>query len=237
MKVAAPLLLRPFRSLPPTAIFPIRLLGALLALTLGSCGEAPTAARRPATIAPKAVVQPLRSYTWATAATGPGCLPRLQAMMGWYETQTERFRQADFVAGQPVLGYDPQDGPPPEPQGPFSVSEEIVDDYLAALRGSGYFSAHCVVVLQAKARAADRALERKQPPRDQMPNLADIPLFPRDFDDMMTQKGEFIFTTEQSGRVVTLNDGFTLRRFVFDAACKVDSVSFKDVPQTDTNRK
>ena len=167
-------------------------------------------------------------YTWATAATGPGCLPRLQAMMRWYETQTEQFSQANYIEGQPVAS-EPGNAQP-LPEGPYNVADGAVDDYLAALRGSGYFADRCLATLRARAAATARALESHQPPTGTMPHLEDIPVFAQNYDDMMSQKGHFIFTTKQNGRVVVLNDGDNLIRFTFDSACKIDSISSTQAP-------
>lgn len=205
--------------------------GLLFTLCLSGCEDTHTSAKHPVA----AVVQLPVRYTWATGVTAPGCLPQLQAMMRWYETHTDEFRQATFVYGQPVTG-DP-DNAPPDPEGPFTVVEGAVDDYLGTLRSSGFFSPRYLATLRARATATARALERHQPPNDQIPSVEDFPLFALNYDDMMERKNTFLFTTERGGRVAIFNDGFTLRRFVFDAACKIDSVFSKDLPQTDENRK
>lgn len=204
----------------------IRLLGVILVMHLASCGDAPSATHPPDGRVRDAasVAAPPRRYNWATAAGGPGCAPKLRAMMQWYETQTENFRQADFISGAGAA-----DGPLP-PTGPFSVNEEVADSYLATLRGSGYFSPRYLAALRARAQTTARALDRQQLPKDKMPNMVDFPLFPRNYDDMMEHKGTFVFTAERNGRVITLNDGFTLMRFAFDDACKIDTVSSKEAP-------
>ncbi|WP_046247017.1 hypothetical protein [Hymenobacter terrenus] len=208
----------------------------LLALLLTGCGEAPSTSHQPPATSSLPATPAPRRYTWATAATGPGCLPRLRAMMQWYGTQTENFRQAIFVDGQTVPDAG-QDGPPPAPQGPFFVVPEAVDDYLATLRGSGFFSARYVATLRARAKTAAQGLERHQPPKDQLPSLDDFPLFALNYDDMMEQKAAFEFTAEQDGHIVTFDDGFTLMSFTFDTACKIDAIYSKRHVHVNSTRR
>lgn len=207
-------------------LFNLPITGVLLGLYLCSCSDAPSTARRLRPVAPVPTA-PIR-YTWATAAKGPGCLPRLQDMMRWYETQAEQFSQVDYIEGQSVAG-EPGDAPA-LPEGPYSVADGAIDDYLATLRSSGYFADHCLKTLRARATATARALERTQPPTGTLPHLEDIPVFAQNYDDMMSQKAHFVFTTEQNGRVVFLNDGDNMIRFKFDAVCKIDSISSTQLP-------
>lgn len=82
---------------------------------------------------------------------------------------------------------------------PYDVANGAVDDYLATLRGLGYFTDRCLVILCTYASATAHAL-RHQPPTGSMPHLKDIPIFAQNFDDMVSQKGYFIFTTEHNRR-------------------------------------
>lgn len=149
-------------------------------------------------------------------------------MMRWYEIHTDEFRQATFVDGQPVVS-DP-DTAPPDPEGPFNIVGQTVDDYVDTLRRSGFFSPRYLTTLRARVTTTTDALERHQPPKDQMPSIDGIPLFALNYDDMMEQKSHFVFTVAQNGHIVTFNDGYSLMRFAFDSTCKIDSISSKQLP-------
>ena len=164
------------------------------------------------------------TYTWATAKAGPGYIPRLVAMMGWYATQTENIRQMNFIESQSGPTLESTDGPPAEPVGPYEVIFETVDSYLGALRKSEYFSAHYLAMLHTRAQAQNKVLAHSKALKSR-PNMEDFPLFPRNYDDMMDDRNSFKLSAEQAGRVVILNDGYTLRKFTFNAQGKIDSVA------------
>ena len=166
------------------------------------------------------------NYNWSTIKTGSAL--RLKAMMGWYLTQTDNMHQMDFIEGQAPADA-PEDGPAPLPQGPYSVTVEVVDAYVGILKKSGYFSDIYLHSLITKAHAKQKELEHAQPPKNTVPSIEGLPLFPRNYDDMMSRKESLLFSVDKSGNVVTLNDGFTLRRFTFDAKGRIDSVNFTSV--------
>lgn len=164
------------------------------------------------------------TYSWSAAKTGPGNMPRLQAMMEWYSTQAENIKQMDFIEGQPEPDGSDTDGPAPTPRGPYDVTFDIVDAYLTLLRKSGYFSEHYLATLRAQAQTKQLALQKDKTQERNLPHMDEFPLFVANYDDMMSDKDSLHFTAEEAGKVITLNDGFSLQRFTFDTAGKIDSV-------------
>ena len=212
----------------------------LFAAQLASCSEPSSpVANRPKSeitqtktdtvLAPHAA---LKSYTWSAATTGS--LPRLKTMMSWYLTQADNIRQLDFLEGQDSENAS-DDGPAAAPQGPWSVTFEVVDAYVSVLRKSGYFSDNYLRALTAKARAKQKELAHTQPPKNTVPSIEGLPLFPRNYDDMMSSRESLLFSLDSTGNTVVLNDGFTLRRFTFDATGKIEAVSFSSVNQNPGN--
>lgn len=218
-----------------TTFFCLRVIIPLLAAQLSSCGEPSvpvgsslkSAIKRQSKVDTGLTPRPaLRSYMWSNAKTGP--LPRLKTMMNWYLTQADNMRQLDFVEGQTPKNA-PDDGPAPLPQGPWSVTFEVVDAYVNILKKSGYFSGNYLRALTANAHAKQKELAHTQSPKNIAPSIEGLPLFPRNYDDMMSDKESLTFSVDNSNTIVVLSDGFTLRRFTFDAKGKIESISFSSV--------
>ena len=63
-----------------------------------------------------------------------------------------------------------------------------------------------------------------------MPSIENVPLFARNYDDIMEQTRKFVFTNEQCGRVAVFSGGFAVMRSAFNADCLIDSVSSTQLP-------
>ena len=177
----------------------------LLAVSVGGCTQSSSEEQRqlsginPPKSSSSVVPAASPTYTWATAKMGHGHMPQLVAMMTWYATQTENMRQMDFIESKSGPAPESADGPPAEPPGPYEVVFGTVDNYLGTLRKSGYFSAHYLATLYARAQAQDKALVHSETLKS-IPDMEDFPLFPRNYDDMMEDKNSFKLSAEQAGR-------------------------------------
>jgi len=168
-------------------------------------------------------------YTWNAAKTGPGHMPRLHNMMVWYGTKAEEILQMSFIEGQAETNVS-DDGPPPEPRGPYEVSFSIIDDYLNVLRKSGYFSERYLASVRVTAQSKQLWLDEHKSYNRQLANIKGLPLFPQNYEDMLSNKNALHFTIDKNKKIVVLNDNYTVRKFIFNDAGKIDYVVESDVP-------
>lgn len=203
-----------------------KLIFLLVFIHLASCGrEQPTGRiqQAPTKQPPVTRTESAAVYSWEDAKTGPGYMPKVRSMMDWYATQADNIRQMDFIEGQPESNPS-DDGPTPKPRGPYDVTFDIVNDYLTILRKSGYFSEHYLTTLKAQAQAKQLALQKNRTTERNMPHIKGLPLFAANYDDMISRTGSLHFSAEEAGKVIVLNDGYSLERFVFDSTGKIDAV-------------
>ena len=75
--------------------------------------------------------------------------------------------------------------------------------------------------MQAEAVREQINLQQYQPSKDTAAAIEGFPIFSVNYEDMMDMKNDFLFTAEQNGQAVILDDGYFLRKFLFNQDCKI----------------